>query len=219
MSKVSRVRRLLAVALLVALAGASVALAARGDPQKRINRADQARAKAMLVRQADLNAAFAAVPRGAPGSDFYCAAIDESDLVVTGEAWSPSFTSTAEVLASTAYVYRSRADANASWKRGTSAAGERCLRRRVQEEVRGPGVRVLSFRRIPFPGRAQRSLAYRLVAAQQGIRVHLDVIAMQHSRAQAGIVYGSALAPPPRAEELRLSALVAKRMAAAMRGG
>lgn len=219
MRKVRPVRvRLVVLVLLLVVVGAGAALAGRGDPRERINPADQRRAQAMLIRASDVSVAFTAAPRPRPGSDFYCAAVDESDLVLTGVAWSPNLTSTAEFLSSTSYVYASRRDANTSWKRGTSPAGERCVRRALRGQIRGTGVQLLSFGRMAFPERAQRSIAYRAVASQQGIRIYLDIIAMQHSRAQTGIVYGSALAPPPRPEELRVSALVAKRMAVAMRG-
>ena len=117
-------RVVLAIVFVLALAVAGTALAARGDPQKQIRPADQARAKAMLLRPADFNPAFTARPSSSSGSgDFYCAALDESDLTLTGEARSHSFTATTEYVTSTAYVYVSRSDSNASWRRGTSAGG------------------------------------------------------------------------------------------------
>jgi len=82
----------------------------------------------MLLRKSDFSPAFAAGPASGGASDFYCAALDESDLTLTGEAESPSFAGGFEFLASTAYVYKSRADSDASWKRGTSAAGQKCIR-------------------------------------------------------------------------------------------
>jgi hypothetical protein len=46
--------RIVTLRLAVVLVATGSALAARGDPQKRITPADQARAKAMLLRAADL---------------------------------------------------------------------------------------------------------------------------------------------------------------------
>jgi hypothetical protein len=94
---------LAAVLLVLAVAGA--ALAANGDPQRRITPADQARAQAMVLRASDFSAAYTSHPSSSGGGGFYCAAIDESDLTLTGSATSPSFTATAEFVVSRADVY------------------------------------------------------------------------------------------------------------------
>lgn len=212
-------QRLLVVALLAGLIGAGTALAARGDPDKQIRPADQARARAMLLRPADFSVAFTARPSASGGSgDFYCAALDESDLTLTGEARSQSFAATTEYVTSTSYVYASRSDSNASWSRGTSAAGEQCLRVGLRGQFQGTAVRLVSFRKLAFPRRGQRSAAYRAIATQQGLRLYLDVVAIQVSRAQAAVIYVSALTPPPQSELRRLTGLVAKRAEKAMRG-
>jgi hypothetical protein len=211
-------RTALALVLLVGLVGSGGALAARGDPQERLTAADQARARSILVRGADMNAAFRAIPTADNPNTPYCAALDESDLTVTGRASSPSFTSTAEFVVSRAYLYESRADANASWSRGTSAAGQSCLRQAMRGELLGTNVRLVSFRRIAFPQVAGRSVAYRIIASREGLRLYLDLIALQQGRAQVSIVYGTVLAAPPASEERRLARLVATRMAKAMRG-
>jgi hypothetical protein len=211
-------RATLAIVLLVGLVGSGAALAARGDPQERLTAADESRAGSMLVRQADMNAAFRATPTAENPNTPYCSALDESDLTITGQASSPSFTSTAEFVVSRAYVYEFRADANASWSRGTSAAGQSCLRQAMRGELQGTNVRLVSFKRIAFPTVADRTLAYRIIASQQGLRLYLDLIALQQGRAQVSIVYGTAFAAPPASDERRLARLVAKRVAKAMRG-
>ena len=172
----------------------------------------------MVIRKADVGPAFASSPASSGNDDFYRAALDESDLTLTGEAQSPSFTSTAEFVSSEAFVYRTRVDANASWQRGTSAAGQKCLREGLRREVKGTTVRIVSFKRIAFPKLAQRSVVYRTIADQQGVRIYLDLIALQQSRVQVAIVYGAGLSPPPAAEERRLAKLTASRMAKAMSG-
>jgi hypothetical protein len=212
-------RAIVVIALFLALVVCGAALAARGDPQQRITPADQARAKSMLLRPGDFSIAYTSRPNpSGSGSDFYCSALDESDLTVTGKVDSPSFTTTGEFVTSTASVYESRSDSNASWSRGTSAAGVECLRVGVRNGLQGAAVRLLSFKKLSFPKRGQRSIAYRAVATQQGIRVYIDLVAMQVSRAQAAVIYSSALAPPPSGELRRLSALVEKRAERAMRG-
>jgi hypothetical protein len=213
-----REMKAIAVAVLLSLAVAGTALGDRGDPKERFTRADQARAKAMLLRQSDFSIAYTSHPSSSGGGDFYCAALDESDLTLTGKATSPSFTATGEFVSSSSDVYASRADAAASWKRGTSSAGQQCLRAGLQAQFRGTTVKVVSFKRIAFPSRGQRSVAYRAIATQQGVRVYVDVVAMLVSRAEASVVYLTALGPPPAGELRRLTSVVEGRMEKAMRG-
>lgn len=211
-------RVVLTVVLALALAVAGTALAARGDPEKQIRPADQTRARAMLLRASDFNPAFTARPSSSVSGDFYCAALDESDLTLTGEARSQNFTATTEYVTSTAYVYMSRSDSNASWTRGTSPAGEQCLRAGLRGQFQGTGVRLVSFKKLSFPKRGQRSTAFRAIATQKGLRVYLDLVAVQVFRAQAAVIYVSALSPPPQGELRRLTGLVARRAEKAMRG-
>jgi hypothetical protein len=217
MRSLSEVRATLLIALVVGLIGAGAALAGRGDPQERITPADQARAKSVLVRLGDMNAAFRDFPTVDNPNTPYCAALDESDLTVTGQANSATFVAAPEFVVSRSYVYESLSDANASWRRGTSSAGQACLRQLMHAQVRDTAVRLVSFKPIPFVKAAKRTAAFRIVASRQGIRVYLDLIALQHGRAQVSIVYGNAFAPPPTSEEARLARLVARRMARAMR--
>ena len=97
----------------------AAALAAKGDPRKQINAADQARAKTMLLRSSDLPG-FRASRTGSNESHPYCGALDESDLTLTGEAESPSFSSAPVFVSSDSSVYESAGDASASWRRGPS---------------------------------------------------------------------------------------------------
>ncbi len=209
--------RLLAVALLLALLVSGTALAARGDPQRHLRPADQARAKAMLLRKADLPPTFTATPSG-PESDAHCKALDESDLTLTGDAESKSFQAGPFVASSIAQVYETVADANASWRRGTSAAGLRCARTLYARELSKGGGTIRSFGRLAFPKVAARTIALRLEARSQGIPVYLDFVALQHSRAHATLLLGGGLAPIPKAEEVRLARVIAARMTKAMRG-
>jgi hypothetical protein len=205
-------RRVLPLVLTLSMVVTSAALAARGDPQKKLTPADQARAKSMLLRSSDLGPGFAA-SRDPSESDPYCRALDESDLTLTGESESPNFKRATILVASFAQIYESVADANASWKRGTSPAGERCIR----DELGRDGT-LVSFRRMSFPRLAQRTIAYRLVGRTQGVKFYLDFIVLQQSRAQAGIAFASAVVPIPKAEQVGLARVVAERTIKAMRG-
>jgi hypothetical protein len=68
---------------------------------------------------------------------------------------------------------------------------------------------------------AQRTLAYRVTLSgnAQGVtvRVVIDLVVLMHSRAQAALYFGSAFAPPARAEEVALARITARRMATALK--
>lgn len=172
----------------------------------------------MLLRKADFGIAFRTAPAPPESGDVYCKALDESDLTVTGEAKSPSFVGGVESYNSLTQVYESKADSGASWRRGTSGAGEQCVRKEFAKAFAAQGGRLESFGRIPFPRLAEKSVAYRLVVSAQGVRVFLDVVGLKQGRAQAALLMTSALTPVPLEEETRLAREVARRMQAAMRG-
>jgi hypothetical protein len=217
--KLSTMRRLAFLALLTALFVTGTALAARGDPERRITRADEARAKAMLVRQADLPGSSAG-SAGVQG-DFYCPALDASDLTLTGDATGRRFALGIMFVGSASQVYESVADAGAFWRRATGAAGVRCATSALRREFAQQGVRLVSLRTISFPRVSDRTSAFRVrltaTTPQGEVPAYVDLVALMRSRAHATVVVGSALTPPPRSEELRLARIVAKRMASAMR--
>ena len=175
----------------------------------------------MLIKRADLGPGFAASPQSSADVDDYCKALDESDLTVTGEAESPAFRRAVVSVSSAASVYESTADASASWRRSASAAGERCARDVLRREFAKQGITLVSFRRVPFPNVAERTVAYRLRLAteMQGTTVPLvlDLVAVQQSRAQVSTFF-TGLSAIPRSEQVLLVRVVAERMARAMRG-
>ena len=84
--------RLLASLVLVVVAGlacAAVALGSHFDPEQRLRAGDQARARAMLLRQSDLGPGFAVERTSDLDAHVTCKALDLSDLVVTGRSASP----------------------------------------------------------------------------------------------------------------------------------
>ena len=212
-------RRPLACVVVLALLGAGAALG--GPPQERITAADQARARAMLLRKSDVGLGFRASPPG-PEGDTSCKALDESDLTVTGEARSPNFVSGLVTVASNTDVYESVADANASWKRGTSAGGLKCLRDTVRREYAKRGLRLLALRKTSFPAVAPKTVAFHVAFSGQAqgleIRAYVDLVALQQSRAQTSLAFASAIDPLEQPEQVRLARIVASRMARAMRG-
>jgi len=115
------------------------------------------------------------------------------------------------------------ADASASWRRATSAAGVGCARDLLRREFAKEQVQLVSLRKVSFPRIGQRTLAYRVVlSAKQGqttFKFYLDLVVLMHSRAQAQVIAGSAFQPFPKAEAVRLARIVGGRMTRAMRGG
>jgi hypothetical protein len=218
---IKTVQRLLAVALLLLLAASGTALADHLDPKKRIRAADQAKARAMLLRKSDLGPGFITQPTNTPDTHLTCKGLDESDLTVTGEAESPTWTQGAGFVASAVNLYATVTDANASWTRGARGAGTRCLRDELANEFATQGVALESLRKVAFPQVAQRTVAYRVTLSgnAQGVtvRVVIDLVVLMHSRAQAALYFGSAFAPPAKAEEVALARTIARRMATALK--
>lgn len=215
--------------LLLTLVYAGAAFAARGDPKKALTKVDQARAEAMLLTRADLAPSFRSSPSSNDDSGAYCKALDESDLTLSGEAESPYFQQavggvTAISVSSVAQVYRSRREADTSWRRGTSRAGERCAKTILTRLLGQTGARVLSFSRVAFPSLAQRSLRYRLTASVTGqglgpgsaVKLFFDVVVLQHSRAHVSLLFFTLERPLARSQEVALAGLAARRMAAAL---
>jgi hypothetical protein len=212
----SRLVLALAALGLVAAAGAQ---ADHLDPQKRIVPADQARARSMLLKRADVAAVAKERPAGKQVHTT-CRALDESDLVQTGHATSPEIT-LADLISfqSVSGVYATAAHAATAWRRGTGAAGFACGQVEFSKLATG-GLEFESFRTLPFPRVAQRTKAYRAtytgVLQGQRYRLYGDAVYLLHARAIVGFFVASPIVVPRKAVELRLARLVARRMARAM---
>lgn len=221
------------VVLCAALALAATASAADGEPRKALTKKDQATARSIVLTRADLGAGFRATPRepdeGLPAGA-RCEALDESDLTVTGDVDSPDFQLQRAPLfvtvGSTAQVYRTLREANASWRRGTSAQTARCLADIARLSApAGQKVDVVSSKRIAFPGLAPHTTAFRLVltivvSGGRRVPVYVDAVVLQHGRIQSGLLFTSLGRPVAQADRVALASAVAERLAraAARRG-
>jgi hypothetical protein len=218
----TRPRSLAALALVaLSLVATATALASHLDPQKRYTPADQARARAMLLRAADLGPGTRS-QANPPDPHTTCKGLDQSDLVLSGKARGKSYARGVTVYGSNAEVYATLADSKAAWRRSTTRAALRCVEELYAREYAKQGLTLQSFNRRSFPNVAQETIAFRVVLTgeAQGITVPiaLDIVGLRHTRAQAGLVFGS-VSPPTRAEEARLARVIAARMATAMRAG
>lgn len=204
-----------------ALVVAAAALAGPFDPQRKITPADQARAKAMLLRKADIGKAVLRASQ-AEGS-IHCRVNDQSGLTLTGEAKSPSFVllgahaAKVDTIDSASRVFASEADATASWRLASSSANLACVEAQARRALRQAGNQLVSFRKVSFPNVAPQTLVYRATVGTGGPPYDsIDVVALGHSRAIANLIFESAVTPPDKAYEVKLARIVARRMATAL---
>lgn len=215
--------RLVLLACAVGLALTGSAFADHQDPQKRITAADQARGRAMLLKRSDFTAGFRQeAPSNEPDPHIDCPpSVSEADLTQTGDVEGPGFTRGLVIVSSAAQLYESVADASASWRRNSSAAGIECLRDLARREFATGDLRFLSLRKISFPRFAQRTIAFRIVLSgktqQQTFKVYGDVVVLMHSRAHAQVTAISPLQPFSRVDLVALARVISGRMATAMR--
>jgi hypothetical protein len=201
-------------------------MAADGEPKRAITKADEAAARSIVLRRADLGAGF--VPRPAGPDDLppgvRCGALDESDLTIGGDASSPDFRLDAPgallTVGSTVQVYKTVRDANASWARGQRPAATTCLADIVRKSGgAGQRVTVVSAKRIAFPRLSPKTTAFRIVANVRSggasVKVYFDAVLLQQGRIQAGVVFTSAVQPIGLADRAALAGVVAARLAKA----
>jgi hypothetical protein len=212
-----------AAVLVLGLLLAGVADAGSGDPRRAITKADQAKARSVVLRLADLGAGFVARSNGPDGlpPGVRCGPLSESDLTITGDAESPDFTlnrpGTLLTVGSSAQVYRTLREANASWARSLKPAALTCIGDIVRKAGgKGQTVKVLSVKRLAFPQVSEKTMAFRVVArvtsGATAVKVYFDAIILQQGRVQAGIVVTSALQPVGSTDEAALAGLVAARV-------
>ena len=213
---------MLRVALVLLLAGflAGTALAAQGDPIERHTAADMARARAVVLRPADLGSGWQGQKPSGGDEQLHCRAfrIDESDLVETGDANSQVFTLATFVVSSSASVYRTPAMAAASWRRAVRPGLAACLAEDAERTLSAPNLRLTrrSAARIAYGNVATQTAAYHLVfSATDGTNVvplHADVVYIRGGRTLAGIVTVSFVKPFPASVLRRLAVLTGRRM-------
>ena len=160
--------RRLAVLAVACLVVPALALAANGEPKKRITPADQKRATAVLLKRTDLAAGWKRVRTSDSGDDeTACPGFDpdESDLTLTGESES-EFESTdgARYLTTFSELYVSRHDALASWSRSAKPELARCIAYFFRQGIAKEGgtVKIVRQGRITFPRVAPRTIALRV---------------------------------------------------------
>jgi hypothetical protein len=211
--------RKLAAFVVLALISAGAALAANGDPQKHHNPADTARAKSVVVHAADLGLGWKGTKSSSGGSNLHCKGFepDESDLVETGHADSLDYSKGFEFLSSSAGVFQSAAQAQASWNRIVKPGLLTCLTSLIEKQAGSGGAKltVLGKSRLSFPRLAPRTAAFRLTFsfASQGTTLQgaIDLVLLGRSRIDFVLIHVG-FGAPSTALEQKVAAAVASRM-------
>lgn len=140
-------RRLLALLLLSFLVAGTATAAARKptDPQKRINRVDQAWAAAIRIHRDDLGSGDWRVEQSQDSSVSApqgCKDPDLSDLVETGEAENPDFTRNGSFVGSGAAIFLTAKHATAAFQRVARQSFSRCMVSAFNQGLGSSGARL-----------------------------------------------------------------------------
>jgi hypothetical protein len=212
------------LAIVVALGAVTtgVALAANPhDPQKRFTAADQAYARTLLLKRADLpGAGWKGQTSSSDSSTCNSFNPDESKLVETGEQESLEFTRGGGFVTSMAAIFRTAKDAQTSWNLEVKPQVLNCLAEGLaQTSTGGASVRIAARGRLAFPHVAPRTAAFyvRLAFNVQGIKFAADLhfVCLGSGRANIALMTlspGSPLTPLPAGLDRKLAAKLASRL-------
>jgi hypothetical protein len=207
------------------LATTAVALADNRNRQKiRFNAADQAAARAAVLRRSDLGSG-ADWKGGAKKPDLTktepCPNYNpkQSDLVLTGIA-ETQFTQGILAFDSEVQVLETPRMVRLDWRRSVLAPGVLpCLRSTTTKSLPA-GATVVSIERLPFPHVARYTAAFRLItdvhAPSGTVRLFVDLVLFGGGRTESSL---TATAPystrvPVKAAEVRLATILAARVRA-----
>lgn len=211
-----------AVALLAFGLCAPVALAAKGDPQKKLTAAGQARAKAVALKQADFPAGWVQQPvpknkksESNPRCSFYSP--DNSDLVEIGDYDSPDFDrGDGATISSSTGIFRTVQMAKTAYRRLAVPQLARCFAEIFRKGITAPNsATVFSSGTLRFPHFGDQSSAYRISAAvktpQARIRVAVDVVLLNKGATDVALIMLGIGKPLPAQLETSLVGKLAAR--------
>jgi hypothetical protein len=210
--------RVVACVIGLGLVFVQAALAADKQPI-RFNAADQAAAKAVTVKAADLSAVWkggAKKPDLTPDDD---CSYKRSDLVLTGAAKS-EFKMQGASITSESNVLQSPAMVAAEWRRSFGSSTYMACARKVVMDTDEANVKFVSFKKIAFPKLAQYSTRYRMVAdygdAGSSVRVLVDIVMLGRGRTEISLILTVPYADRAAADaaERQLATLLVSRIGA-----
>jgi hypothetical protein len=210
---------LVCVAASAALATAAVVAAGDGKEQIRFNPADQAAARAVVIRRSDLGSSGWQGGLVKPDlSSLSCPNYHPklSDLVLTGAA-EADFRRSGFEFDSAGQVLKTRRMVGLDWRRSVLAPGAvSCLRTTLGKGL-GTNAKVVSFAKLRFPRVATYTALFRAVIAVQApgrtVRVLADIVLAGRGRTELSLsVAGPAAAKTAiSAAERRLARLLISR--------
>jgi hypothetical protein len=218
------VGRLAAVVALAVVASTlvvtGVAFAAKGDPKKHHTPADMSRARSVVLRTADLPAGWKSAPSSSNGGgNLHCKGFDpdESDLTETGKAESPDFSKSLAYISSSASVYLTGLQAQASWNRVVKPGLLTCLKSLFEQGASSGGTttKVLGEGLLAFPKLAPRTAAFRISfltkSTSLSLKGDVDVVLLGRGRIDVVMLF-VAFGAPDATLERHLAAVVASRL-------
>jgi hypothetical protein len=217
---------LLAVATLAGTA--SAAGSNPKDPKKRFNAADQAWARAIPIRRADLGRGdWRVEPSDDDDEDDSdapagCKNPDMSDLVLTGESENSDWSLNGSIIGSAGEIWSSERHAAIAWKRGSSYPFAKCMAATMKQEFGNARIKltIQSSGTIPMSKLAPRMLTYRMRFRIKGpagtFNGRFSLYFFSRGRADGMLMVVSfqapGLRPIPESLERRLATLVAGRL-------
>jgi hypothetical protein len=218
---ISAVRRLLGLMVLAAAVAVPAALASNGDPQKRLTKADQAKARAIVLRRSDFPAGWVGKPNTNTSQDNpRCSTYnpDQSDLVETGDVDSPDFTrADGSFVSSSVGIFKTAAMAKTGYARVARPELASCFGELFKKGAAPAKVQLLHVGALPFRRLRDRANAYRLTAnvTLQGttIPVAIDIVTFNRGRVDAAMIFLGIRGPLQSSFEQSLAARVAARAA------
>ncbi|HZQ65054.1 MAG TPA: hypothetical protein VFA66_07505 [Gaiellaceae bacterium] len=188
------------------------ALAANGDPQKKLTKADQARARAASLRLGDFPAGWRAERSPSSSSEPRCSNYnpDQSDLVETGDYDSPDFTrADGSFVSSSTGVFRTARMARTAYARVVRPELPDCFAELFRKGTGNPkAVKILGSGTLAFPAYGDRSNAYRLratyTAQGQTVGLTIDIVVFNQGRVDVATIFLGLGRPLPTAFERSL---------------
>ena len=214
--------RLLGVAALAVAILVPAAIASPGEPQKRLTKADQAKARAIVFHRSDFPAGWIVKPNTNTSQDTpRCSNYnpDQSDLIETGDVDSPDFTrADGSLVSSSVGIFKTAKMATTGYARVARPQLASCFGELFKKGAAPATVRLLHVGPLAFPRLGDRSNAYRLTAnvTVQGITipVAIDIVTFNRGRVDVAMIFLGIRRPLRPSFEQSLAARMATRAAA-----
>ena len=208
--------RTVACAAALGLVFVQAALAVDKQPIK-FNASDQVAAKALTLKAADLGAGWkGGAKKPVLNPDNPCP-MKRSDLVLTGAAKS-EFKTQGAVVTSESNVLQTPAMVTADWRRSVGSAAFIACTRSEYMKTSEANVKMVSFKKMPFPKLTPNTARYRIVAdygaAPDTVRILVDMIFIGRSRSEISLVLTTQYADRAAADVVgrRLAQLLVSRI-------